>query len=417
MNSTDALPTEVLSIPTWGMDWATYEITCRYLALTPRRALYERIGHYLLRASAQQEPQEGFWGWLAELRPGGITLGALDVWTRLLKPRHPWRFRMNAVVAIHECDPRGYRELMKRREGMVPAWLFLFSCALAWVSRLFFGAPLMSWVLIIYILKRKSITREREHFANTTVLVTGASRGLGLALTGRLLFLGARVLAVARNQERLASLARAAEEAGLGERLVTAAADVSVPGAIEQALANSGLECSSVDTVIVNAGAKEESSAYDASGSVQRVFDVNCFGALRTASPFLRDWRERGHIIFISSLGRWHGMARSGAYNASKAALSILAESMAVDLATDPRSIRVSAVEPGLIHTAMTQTGALQRLLAIDTETAAKCVLQGAAAGRTVCRFPWSFALTTAVIASLPSTLRIRLLSRLGSKK
>jgi NAD(P)-dependent dehydrogenase (short-subunit alcohol dehydrogenase family) len=271
-----------------------------------------------------------------------------------------------------------------------------------------------------YAATGRGLRRERAYFAGKTVLVTGASRGLGLALSARLLSLGTNVVAVVRTSPALDALRGQISDAGLGKRFRIATADVAIPGAMAEALAEIGVDAADINVAIINAGIKEQSSLPDTAEALKRVFDVNVFGAMDTAAALLPEFRARGHghLIFISSLGRWHGMPASGAYNASKAALSLLVESMAMDLGDEGRkAVRLTSVEPGLIRTGMVGPGILQNLLSVDTETAARNILQCAARGCQICRFPFLFTWMTAVIATLPMGLRVRILGRIHYRK
>ncbi len=109
-------------------------------------------------------------------------------------------------------------------------------------------------------------------------------------------------------------------DARLEERFTLATADVSKPDALLTSLGESGVEREQIDVAIINAGVKEESALPDMMKVLRRVFDVNVFGAMETASALLPAFQRRGqgHLIFISSQGRWHGMPASGSYNASK---------------------------------------------------------------------------------------------------
>jgi len=341
--------TPFLSIPDWGMDWAAYESACRYLGLSPAPTLHNKMARYLLLTAANQTAPAGFGRWLAELRPGRLSLGFLDVWTRLLMPSHPWRFRLNAILALHECDPRGYREMMAQQESRIGTWLsFAHISATAFMNLIMGGAWLCGQVCA-YAATGRGLRRERAYFDGKTVLVTGATRGLGLALSARLLSLGANVVAVARASSGLDALRSQIADAGLEKRFRIATADVAMHGAMAEALAEIGVDAGHIDVVVINAGIKENSSETHAEEVIRRIFAVNFFAAVDTVSSMLPSWRTRGsgHFIYISSLGRWHGMTKTGAYNASKAALSVLAESIAMDM----RSTGCSGIKTTLVDT------------------------------------------------------------------
>jgi NAD(P)-dependent dehydrogenase (short-subunit alcohol dehydrogenase family) len=413
--ATTSFSPHMLCIPTWSIDWMMYQRLCLYLGLTPSPVLYRKVGQYLLQIATTQPTPKGFSRWLAELRPVRWTMGFVDVWTRLLMPSHPWRYRFNAVIAIHECDPQGFGEMMERNGGRGEAWISTLFITVTLILNLVLGLIWLCGQACAYTFSRRHLLREESYFKDTTVLVTGANRGLGLALLARLLSLGANVVAIVRERSLLSEQIT---KAGLSGRVHVIVADVANPRSLEAAMVAAGLKATQIDTAIINAGIKEEPAQDDGVASMRRVFGVNVFGAMQTVEALLQDWRTRGngHFIFISSMGRWHGMAKTGTYNASKAALSLLAESMAIDFKVDGTPICITIIEPGLIRTGMIEGGILQNSLSVSTETAARRILQCASTKSGVCRFPLPFALMTAMIASLPFNLRIKLLGGIRSK-
>lgn len=405
-----------LNIPSWGMDRMAYESACVYLGLSPDPVLHGKVARYLLLVAASRSAPTGFGRWLAELRPGRLSLGFLDIWMRLLMPSHPWRVRLNAIVAVHECDPRGYRELMFCPESRIGAWFFFVRIAVSLALNLILGGFWLGGQACAYAVTGRGLLAEQAYFGGKTVLVTGASRGLGLALSARLLSLGANVVAVVRAGPALDPLRSQIADAGLEKCFRIATADVAIHGAMFEGLAEIGVGAEDIDVAIINAGVKEESALPGTVESLKRVFGVNVFGAMDSAAALLPGFQARGHghLIFISSMGRWHGMPASGSYNASKAALSLLVESLAMDLGEAGRkAIRITSVEPGLIRTGMVAEGALQDFLAVDAEDAAARILRCAAAGCGTCRFPLLFTLMTAALAILPQKVRIMALERL----
>jgi NAD(P)-dependent dehydrogenase (short-subunit alcohol dehydrogenase family) len=405
-----------LVIPAWGMDWASYETACRYLGLSANPVLYEKLSRYLLQAAARQPAPKDFSRWLAELRPGKCSLGFLDIWTRLLMPSHPWRYRLNAIVAMHECDSTGFREMMRQPGSRAGAWLFFFGMAVAYFMKLVLGSAWLGGQALAYAIYGRGLRREQDYYQDKTVLITGAGRGLGLALSARLFSFGAHVLGVVRPGRALDELRDQIAQAGLDERFQFVLADVAVSGALAEGLAAIGVSPEKIDIAIINAGIKEETPVPDSVESIRRVFDVNVFGAMDNAALLLPVFKSRGwgHMIFISSQGRWHGMPVSGSYNASKAALSLLVESMEMDLDDDGRKrIHLTSIEPGLIRTGMAPAGLIQKWLAVDAGEAATKILHCAASGSGICRFPRLFTLITAAMAILPGKIRVNALGRM----
>lgn len=401
-----------LLLPAWDLNPALYHRLCRHLGLTGRDDLQAKVARHLQLRAPVRPACEGFALWLADLDPGTRALGFLDVWTRLLWPDHPWRQRLNAVVAVHECDGPAYREMMAAPDHRALAWLQLLGVGLTFSWRLAAGTVWLAFQGVRYALGGGGMRREQAYFAGRTVLVTGAARGLGLALAARLLQMDARVVVVARPGATLDRLAAQAREAGWDSRLRLLSADLAQPGALAQALARSADDWP-LDAAILNAGVKEDAPLPDGLEALRRTFEVNVFATLATTATVLPALLAsgRGHLVFISSQGRWHGMARSGAYNASKAAVSLLAESLLMDLGEEGRRrVKVTTVEPGLLRTAMIQPGSLQDRLAVDVAPAARRILQSVARGRATCRFPLGFTLLTGVIALLPRDVRVRVL-------
>jgi NAD(P)-dependent dehydrogenase (short-subunit alcohol dehydrogenase family) len=177
--------------------------------------------------------------------------------------------------------------------------------------------------------------------------ITGASSGLGRALTEAVLARDDRVGASVRDLDALAPLATR-----YGDRLLGLVADVTDHEAVTRAVDATVSGLGRLDVVVNNAGyalggAVEELSEQE----WQAQLSVNLLGAaavLRAALPHLRR-AGSGHVINISSLSGLVGMAGSGAYNASKFAIEGLSEALAEEVG--PLGIRVTAVEPGNLRT------------------------------------------------------------------
>ena len=179
-------------------------------------------------------------------------------------------------------------------------------------------------------------------------LITGASSGLGRALAEAALERGDRVVASARDPERVADLAERHPGNAIATRL-----DVTKPEEARAAVEAGLAAFDRIDVVVNNAG-------YGLFGAVEELpdeelraeFETNVFGALnviRAALPELR--RQRGgHIVQISSLeGVAPAVAGEGAYAATKFAVEGLAEALAKDVAH--LGIGVTIVEPGPVRT------------------------------------------------------------------
>jgi NAD(P)-dependent dehydrogenase (short-subunit alcohol dehydrogenase family) len=184
---------------------------------------------------------------------------------------------------------------------------------------------------------------------NKVWFVTGASAGIGAEVAKAALHAGHRVVATARNLEKLRSIlgAELAED-----RLALVSLDVSSEAQVKVAVETAVSRFGRVDVVVNNAG-------YSLIGNfetltqeqIERQLATNFFGVLyvmRAALPILRRQRS-GHIFNVSSLAGVIGFKHCSAYAASKFAVEGLSLSIAQEV--EPFGIKVTLVEPGFIRT------------------------------------------------------------------
>jgi NAD(P)-dependent dehydrogenase (short-subunit alcohol dehydrogenase family) len=189
--------------------------------------------------------------------------------------------------------------------------------------------------------------------AGRVAIVTGASAGIGAAVAGLFLELGASVVAMARGADRLA---RMAAELPV-ERLTTLSGDVSSPGDADRLVATTLERHGRLDIVVSNAGIHRTTPFLDTSLDEWRgLMAVNLDGSFlvcRAGTRAMVDSGRAGSMVIVASTNGLVAEPSMAAYNASKAALASLASSLAIELA--PHDIRVNAVAPGTIETDMTR--------------------------------------------------------------
>jgi 3-oxoacyl-[acyl-carrier protein] reductase len=193
--------------------------------------------------------------------------------------------------------------------------------------------------------------------AGSVALVTGASRGIGRAIAVDLARHGADVAIVGRDAEALAATAREARAARADVRVVSIVADVADPGAVESFVAQTQKELGRIDFAIANAGQAIDGLIVRAKpADIDTMLDVNLKSAFYLVAAVTRPMMKQraGAIVLVSSIVGIAGNAGQAAYAASKAGLLGLAKSVAKELGS--RNVRVNAVAPGLIETAMTQS-------------------------------------------------------------
>jgi NAD(P)-dependent dehydrogenase (short-subunit alcohol dehydrogenase family) len=178
-------------------------------------------------------------------------------------------------------------------------------------------------------------------------VVTGASRGIGLAVARSLLAQGARVTLMARDAAALDAAARE-----LGGGVAWQAADVSDAASVEQAFVRAGV----VDILVNNAGQAASSPFMRTDAAMwQRMLDVNLSGAyhcIQAALPGMLDagW---GRIVNVASTAGLTGYRYVAAYCAAKHGLVGLTRALALELAA--KGITVNAVCPGYTETDIVQ--------------------------------------------------------------
>lgn len=181
-------------------------------------------------------------------------------------------------------------------------------------------------------------------------LVTGASQGIGRACAKALAARGARVIAGARQADKLASLVEEIRAAGGDAQAVKL--DVRDQHTINAMTAAHGRD---IDILVNNAGITGDGLAMRMRDEDwERVLDTNLTGSFRCARALMRPMARKrwGRIINVSSVVGLSGNAGQVNYAASKAGLIGLTKTLALELAG--RNVTVNAVAPGFVDTAMT---------------------------------------------------------------
>jgi NAD(P)-dependent dehydrogenase (short-subunit alcohol dehydrogenase family) len=219
--------------------------------------------------------------------------------------------------------------------------------------------------------------RLRSAVSGKTVLVTGASYGIGEATARKLAAAGATVLVVARSAERLDDLA-AAINAG-GGTAVAYPTDLTDETAVNVLTKQITEQHGPLDIVVSNAGKSLRRSLhqqYDRPHDFQRTIDINYLGPIWLLLGLLPAMRENGggHVVNVSSVGvRVVPGPQWGAYQASKGAFDRWLRSVAPELHGD--GVQVTSVYFALVRTRMiAPTPLLGRLPGLDPDEAADAI-------------------------------------------
>jgi short-subunit dehydrogenase len=185
-------------------------------------------------------------------------------------------------------------------------------------------------------------------FQNKSVLITGASSGIGEELAVQLSQAGAKLILTARRRDVLEQLARKIAAAGKPAPLVVEG-DVTRDGDVERAVGEAVRQFGKLEVAIANAGfgvvgSFEKLSLED----YRRQFETNVFGVLRTLYAALPELRKsHGNIAIIGSVAGWGATPGASAYAMSKFAVRALANAITPELALS--GVKVTLISPGFV--------------------------------------------------------------------
>jgi 3-oxoacyl-[acyl-carrier protein] reductase len=185
--------------------------------------------------------------------------------------------------------------------------------------------------------------------ASRVVLVTGGTRGIGLATARWFVARGDRVAVTSRT-----ALHQAADDELPADRFVSLACDVADGAAVDAAFSEVEERFGPVEVLVANAGVTRDTLLLRMGDDAwSEVIDTNLTGAFRVAKRAAARMvrARRGRIVVVSSVSAFLGAAGQVNYAASKAGLLGLARSLARELAS--RSVTVNVVAPGLVETDM----------------------------------------------------------------
>lgn len=253
----------------------------------------------------------------------------------------------------------------------------------------------------------------------STILITGASSGIGAALARRYAGPGRRLALHGRDQGRLEAVAEQCAAAGAQTR--TLALDVTRGAALGDWIQSVFSE-TSLDLVIANAGISAGTGGGGESAEqARRIFAVNVDGALNTVLPAIQRMAaqpasdgRRGQIALMSSTAAFRGFPGAPAYCASKAAVRVWGEALRGSLRAD--AIAVSVICPGFVESPMSAVNDFPMPFLMSAEKAAEIVRRGLARDRARIAFPWPIYAAARLIAALPPGLADRFLVRLPRK-
>ncbi|OHC74770.1 MAG: short-chain dehydrogenase [Rhodospirillales bacterium RIFCSPLOWO2_12_FULL_58_28] len=248
-----------------------------------------------------------------------------------------------------------------------------------------------------------------------SILITGASSGIGEALAMAYAKPGVFLTISGRDEERLEAAAENCRRRGA--EVVAGIIDVTERAAMLKWIKDAD-DRHPLDLVIANAGTSAGSggAAGESEEQVREIFAVNLTGVLNTLLPAiaLMRPRKRGQLAIMSSIAAFRGMPGAPAYSASKAAVKAYGEALRGLLA--PEGVQVSVICPGFVVSRMTAENKFPMPFLMDAGKAAQKIIHGLESDRPLIAFPWPMYMVMRIIGVLPARMADRLLNRMPKK-
>ena len=232
--------------------------------------------------------------------------------------------------------------------------------------------------------------------APRSILITGASSGIGEALARLYAAPGITLSLSGRDAARLQAVAESCRAAGA--EVDARVLDVTDADAMT-AWIETRDDAQPLDLAIANAGISAGRGGDDAT---RRIFAVNVGGVVNTVLPALSRMRvrRRGQVALMSSLAAFRGVSTAPAYAASKAAVRAWGEGMAMRCAED--GIGLSVIFPGFVVSRITADNPFPMPMLMDADRAARIIRRGLEKGRARIAFPLPMYLGARLAGALP---------------
>lgn len=251
----------------------------------------------------------------------------------------------------------------------------------------------------------------KEKLDGRTVLITGASSGIGEEFAKQLADKGCRLILLARREDRLEKLVNSLPVHEQGH--IYFKCDVGdydqVKSCCEQILDQNILP----DVLILNAGYSQKFDVRSfKSEPVKRMMDVHFFGAIYFLEFFLPQMIERnsGHVVFMASLAGFRGMPKAGPYSAAKAALGVFLESLRVDLYQT--NLNFTLLSPGFIETPLTTKNEFPMPFIMPLPKAVRKMIKGIERKKCEVHLPGALSIPAKMSRFLPYRLYASIMSR-----
>ncbi len=239
-------------------------------------------------------------------------------------------------------------------------------------------------------------------FENKTILITGASTGIGKAIAQQLFQTSCNLVLIARRNELIQEYVKNDKNRLAEVKIIKC--DVSLKDQVESTYQKIIDVFGKVDIAILNAGVDNKVTPETfSSEKAEKTININFLAVTYWIEQLLPGMmrRKSGIIAPVSSLADNRGYSGSGFYCASKAALSIFSEGLAVDL--KKYDIKVINIKPGFVKTPMTDKNKFKMHFMVSAKKAANYIVRGIEKEKSIIQFPLPTVLGSKIIGSFPS--------------
>jgi Short-chain dehydrogenases of various substrate specificities len=239
---------------------------------------------------------------------------------------------------------------------------------------------------------------------NKKIILTGGSSGIGYQLSKKLLLEGNSLAVLARRKERLDRLTE--EVKGLPGKLFVYQCDVTDKKRVNEVITEIIKEMGGIDITVLNSGiGRPEGVKKFNAENAYTVFNTNVLGIVNCIEALLPIFLEQrnGVIAGVSSLADNRGYSMSGFYCGSKAAVTMILESLSAELKM--HGIKVITIKPGFVRSEMTARNDFKMPFLMDPEKAADIIVKGLKKEKRIIQFPLITVIGSKFIGLLPVRL------------
>ncbi len=239
-------------------------------------------------------------------------------------------------------------------------------------------------------------------FKNKTILITGASTGIGKALGEKLLSEDCNLVLTARRNNKIEEWVNRFDSSKAKTLILKN--DVTDKKNVAESYQKIINKFGSVDIAILNSGIGKEVTPETFSSEIaEDIMNTNFLGVVYWIEQLLPEMMKKngGIIAPVSSLADNRGYSRSGFYCASKSALSNFAEGLSIDL--KKYGIKVLTIKPGFVKTPMTDQNKFKMPFLISAEKSAELIIAGIKKEKAIIQFPIPTVLGAKILGLLPN--------------